>query len=146
MLSAECRLAHSLKEGDPVEVRGPIPTFSITPGQYDRIVMISTGTGIAPFLQLLSRIPSSTSSVDARSPAAGPRFELVHLQAGEGKEDWAVSGGMIPRLQAKFGGRLTVHRPPATLLSGGTIKTALGVEKDLAKNERVVVLVCLPPQ
>ena len=113
--------------------------------------MVSTGTGVAPFLQLLSRIPkeNAVSNSHASGEAfggAGPQFDLVHLQAGEGKEDWAVSGGMIPRLQAKFGKNLTVHRPPPTLLSGETMKEALGIGRSPTKNERVMVLVCLPPQ
>jgi len=127
-----------LQVGNGVEVRGPIPTFSISPAEYDRIIMVSTGTGIAPFLQLLSRMTPEKSS------HGGPKLDLVHLQPGSGKEDWAVSGGMIPRLEAKFGERLAVHRPPPQLISGETIRSAL--KQSLDEKERIMVLVCLPPQ
>jgi cytochrome-b5 reductase len=130
------RLAHSVRAGDGLEVRGPIPTFSIKPSEYDRIVMVSTGTGVAPFLQLLSRMNPSPS------PGSGPRLELVHLQPEPDRVDWAVSSGLIPALQDKHGDRLGVHRPEAGQISVQTMREALGT----AKGDRIMVLVCLPPQ
>lgn len=132
----DIRLAHSVKSGEGLEVRGPIPTFSIKPSEYDLIVMVSTGTGVAPFLQLLSRLHPATYST------TGPHLDLVHLQPGADRVDWAVSAGMIPALQKKHGERLTVHRPAAGQISSQTMREALGA----SKGERIMVLVCLPPQ
>lgn len=117
-------------------MRGPIPTFAIKPQEFDRIVMISTGTGVAPFLQLLSRLPSSENQ-------STPDLHLVHMQPNPGKEDWAEQGGFISALQQKFGKRLRVHRPEPTSISRETMK---GVLETGSTVEKVMVLVCLPPQ
>ena len=139
------RLAHSLAVGEDIEVRGPIPTFSISPGEYDRIVMVSTGTGVAPFLQLLSRIPGAEpSSAPSVAPPTQPKLDLIHLLPSPGKADWASEADFIPRLQTKFGDRLTVHRPPPEVLSRFTIQSAL--KSSAGSPERVMVLICLPPQ
>lgn len=132
---ADSRLAHSVRAGEALEVRGPIPTFSIKPSEYDRIVMVSTGTGVAPFLQLLSRMTPSPP------PSSGPRLDLVHLQPGPDRVDWAVSAGFIPSLQEKHGERLIVHRPAPGQISAQTMREALGA----TKGEKIMVLVCLPP-
>lgn len=121
---------HSLQEGQDVEVRGPIPTFSIRPSDYDRIVMVSTGTGVAPFLQLLSRLPESR-----------PKCHLVHLQPAPGKEDWIVASGLLRRAQDDLGEDLIIHRPPASLITAESMKSAIGENP-----ERAMVLICLPPQ
>lgn len=131
------RLVHSLQEGQNVEIRGPIPTFAIKPQDFDRIVMISTGTGIAPFLQLLSRIPRPEAS-DAK-----PDFHLVHLQPRSGKEDWAEDSGLIASLRRKYGQKLSVHRPPPGPISQQLLRDILPRS---SASDRIMVLVCLPPQ
>jgi cytochrome-b5 reductase len=131
------RLLHSFEAGSEVQVRGPIPTFSIKPDDFDRIVMISTGTGVAPFLQLLSRISSLSPSGHV------PDLHLVHLQPSGDKEDWATTSGLLPRLQEKFGDKLVVHRPPPTRIAPETITAAL---RGSSEPDRTMILVCLPSQ
>ncbi|KAI9639668.1 uncharacterized protein MKK02DRAFT_39990 [Dioszegia hungarica] len=127
------RVVHSLKPGDPVGLRGPIPTFSIDPSSYDRVIMVSSGTGIAPFLQLLSTLPAS-------QPADGPKFTLIHATPPADRVDWVSDPSLIPALQSKHGDQLAVHRYPPNSLPVDELARAVK-----ASGERVMVLVCLPP-
>ncbi|KAI0959542.1 hypothetical protein AcW1_004337 [Taiwanofungus camphoratus] len=47
------RWLHSKKVGDKIEIRGPLKTWPWEEGVWDEVVMISGGTGITPFYQLL---------------------------------------------------------------------------------------------
>ncbi|KAJ7095136.1 ferredoxin reductase-like C-terminal NADP-linked domain-containing protein, partial [Mycena belliarum] len=47
------RWLHSKKVGDFVEFRGPLSTWTWKEDEWDEVVMISGGTGITPFYQLL---------------------------------------------------------------------------------------------
>ncbi|WVQ99303.1 hypothetical protein IAU59_006435 [Kwoniella sp. CBS 9459] len=149
------RVVHSLKGGDEVGIRGPIPTFSIYPNRYDRIIMISTGTAISPFLQLISKLPSpssaSTSSQDDKYPVDTPRLHLIHAKPLEGRIDWtdpststspldpqttsslsqAEDPSLIPSLQAKFGKQLHVTRIDPGYISREVILSALGRQTDV---------------
>ena len=136
-------LVHSLQPGDEAEIRGPLPTFTIHPGAYDRIIMVSTGTAIAPFLQLLARLPTSDPVAPGQIQAVLPQLDLVHLQPVEGKEDWPVSSGLLPSLQNRLGDRLQVHRPAQGLVTKETIQPLVAATK---QGERLLVLVCLPPR
>ncbi|WOO76623.1 NADH-cytochrome b5 reductase 2 [Vanrija pseudolonga] len=120
------RLAHSLKPGAEVAMRGPLQTFNLDQSQYDTVVMISTGTAVAPFLQLLSKAhPANTN------------FRLLHALPNPGKEDWATR--FLEPLQAKWGDQLHVQRIPPGAVAKSDVQAAL---KDAG---RVLVLVCLPP-
>ncbi|CAH2311205.1 NADH-cytochrome b5 reductase-like isoform X1 [Pelobates cultripes] len=44
------------KEGDWIECRGPFGGFSYRPNQYGELVMLCSGTGIAPMLPILSSV------------------------------------------------------------------------------------------
>ncbi|KAF9221914.1 ferredoxin reductase-like protein [Gyrodon lividus] len=52
------RWLHSKQVGDAIEIRGPIKTWSRSwqHGDWDEVVLISGGTGITPFYQLLHSI------------------------------------------------------------------------------------------
>nr|GAT53903.1 NADH-cytochrome B5 reductase [Mycena chlorophos] len=66
------RWLHSKHVGDTVEFRGPLTTWAWKDGaHWDEIVMISGGTGVTPFFQLLH----SAFSGDAPS---NTRFTLLH--------------------------------------------------------------------
>ena len=141
------RVVHSLKPGNEVGLRGPITTLSLLPSQYDKIIMvrhvsssplkshtlthsqISTGTGIAPFLQLLSKLPTSTS----------PRLHMIHALPNPDRQDWPMTSSLLPNLQTKFGDRLVLDRIPPGPVTKQAIQRALG------DPGRVLVLVCLPP-
>ncbi|WWD17413.1 hypothetical protein CI109_101854 [Kwoniella shandongensis] len=134
------RVVHNAQPGGEVGIRGPIPTFSIVPGDYDKIIMISTGTAVAPFLQLLCKLPSSSSSSSSPQPA----LHLIQASPLPDRIDWSntdTDPAFIPSLQAKFGSRLVVSRIEPGLVGKDVVKNALGGEK----GEKVMVLVCLPP-
>ncbi|KAJ7179378.1 hypothetical protein C8R46DRAFT_1073579 [Mycena filopes] len=66
------RWLHSKRVGDQIEFRGPLSTWAWKEDAWDEIVMISGGTGITPFYQLLH-----SSLAKARST----RFTLLHSSA-----------------------------------------------------------------
>jgi len=47
---------HSLKVGDQLEVKGPIPKLPYTPNMKKQIGMLAGGTGITPMYQVLQKI------------------------------------------------------------------------------------------
>ncbi|CEL59667.1 NADH-cytochrome b5 reductase 2 OS=Ustilago maydis (strain 521 / FGSC 9021) GN=MCR1 PE=3 SV=1 [Rhizoctonia solani AG-1 IB] len=69
------RWLHSKSEGDELEVRGPVRTFDFKDGDYDEIIMISGGTGVTPFVQLLNHVFAE------RTPNSRPlktHYTLLH--------------------------------------------------------------------
>ncbi|WRT66240.1 uncharacterized protein IL334_003193 [Kwoniella shivajii] len=151
------RVVHNLKDGDQVGIRGPIPTCSIFPNRYDKIIMISTGTAISPFLQLLSKLPSqhppNSSSISTPTAAPStvnhskPQLHLIHSLPLEGREDWSSSNidkSFIPCLQDKFGDQLKVTRINPGFIPKETIINSL--RDEVKGNKRnILVLICLPP-
>lgn len=117
---------HSLSSGSELGVRGPIPTMALNPGAFDTIVMISTGTAVAPFLQLLAKTPAGVDT----------KFRL--LQARADGEDWSAES--IDALKHKFGDRLQVNR-----IAPGAVQKA-DVAGALRRCGKVLVMVCLPPK
>ncbi|ORY34114.1 hypothetical protein BCR39DRAFT_477596 [Naematelia encephala] len=125
------RHIHGLHAGDSIGIRGPVTTFAINPTKYDKIIMISTGTGISPFLQLLDKLPVTSST----------ELHILHSLPKPDKQDWVVSSGLLPRLQDRFGDQLTVDRIPPGSIPEVALESALrGADK-----AKVMVLVCLPP-
>lgn len=121
------RMVFNLKKGDQAGFRGPVTTFSIKPDEYDTIVMVSTGTAVAPFLQLLDKAkPGNTT------------YKLLQAQAASEGDDW--SAPLIKKQQQKYGDKLDVSRIPQGLVQKQDIADAL------TDGGRVCVLVCLPPQ
>ncbi len=142
---------HSLKAGDDVGIRGPIPTLSLLPAAYDKIIMVrltpllhpslngcdqvSTGTGIVPFLQFLSKLPS----LSPQKPS--PHLHLIHALPKPDREDWVTTSDILPRLERKLGSALTVDRIPPGPIGREVMESALAG----SKGQGVMVLVCLPP-
>jgi len=55
-----------LKEGDRIEVKGPLPKFKYVPNMKKRIGMVAGGSGITPMLQVIREIlknPQDTTEV-----------------------------------------------------------------------------------
>ncbi|KAJ9109269.1 hypothetical protein QFC21_000598 [Naganishia friedmannii] len=73
------RYLHSLKEGDDVEIRGPIRTVSVPVESFDHLTMISTGTGVAPFLQLVCKIANLSSPANHTSTLDSMQHTLPKL-------------------------------------------------------------------
>ncbi|PKI84543.1 cytochrome-b5 reductase [Malassezia vespertilionis] len=49
----------TLKPGDQLRVKGPLPKFEYKPNEFDHIGLIAGGSGITPIWQLISRIASN---------------------------------------------------------------------------------------
>ncbi|KAK0498554.1 ferredoxin reductase-like C-terminal NADP-linked domain-containing protein, partial [Armillaria luteobubalina] len=78
------RWLHSKQIGDKVELRGPLQTWSWKDEAWDEVIMISGGTGITPFYQLLhstfQNAPSKTRFTllhSSRSPSELPPPEIL---------------------------------------------------------------------
>ncbi|QRV87368.1 hypothetical protein RhiJN_15386 [Ceratobasidium sp. AG-Ba] len=69
------RWLHRKNVGDELELRGPIRTFDFKDGEYDEIIMISGGTGVTPFVQLLNSVFSKRTPT---SPPLKTHFTLLH--------------------------------------------------------------------
>jgi cytochrome-b5 reductase len=96
---------------------------------------VSSGTGIAPFLQLLSVLPASNAS--------GPAFDLIHASPSAERIDWVTDPALVPSLKTKHGDRISVHR----FLPGSLPLDELDavIKEAGSHNERIKVLICLPP-
>ncbi|KAH9899970.1 ferredoxin reductase-like C-terminal NADP-linked domain-containing protein [Cubamyces lactineus] len=67
------RWLHSKHVGDKIEIRGPIKTWSWKENEWDEIVMISGGTGITPFYQLIHKELLSQPATTSKT-----RYTLLH--------------------------------------------------------------------
>ncbi|KAG2152928.1 ferredoxin reductase-like C-terminal NADP-linked domain-containing protein [Suillus clintonianus] len=60
------RWLYSKQVGETIEIRGPLKTWSWKDDAWDEIILISGGTGITPFYQLLRTVFSENSSFQGR--------------------------------------------------------------------------------
>lgn len=67
-----------------VEIRGPIATTAVELSGVDQLTTISTGTGVAPFLQLLTKLPPNA-----------PKIRMLHNLPPPGKTD-LFADGLLP--------------------------------------------------
>ncbi|KAH9938254.1 uncharacterized protein B0H18DRAFT_966255 [Fomitopsis serialis] len=68
------RWLHSKKMGNKIELRGPLSTWLWDDNKWDEVVMISGGTGITPFYQLLhAKLLKDPTKVPTKT-----RFTLLH--------------------------------------------------------------------
>lgn len=74
------RWLHSKHVGDKIEIRGPLKTWAWQEEKWDEVVMISGGTGITPFYQLLH---STLLLNKATTPQT--RFTLLHSSRTPGE-------------------------------------------------------------
>ncbi|CAF0874854.1 unnamed protein product [Rotaria sordida] len=47
---------HSLKKGDTVEIKGPIPKYPYEPNKFDNLVLVAGGTGLTPMIQMIEEV------------------------------------------------------------------------------------------
>ncbi|KAF7331847.1 NADH-cytochrome B5 reductase [Mycena kentingensis (nom. inval.)] len=79
------RWLHSKHVGDTLEFRGPLTTWNWKEDDWDEVVMLSGGTGITPFFQLVNWVFSSSAPKktrytllhSSRTPAELPPPEIV---------------------------------------------------------------------
>ncbi|KAF5363401.1 hypothetical protein D9756_000816 [Leucocoprinus leucothites] len=67
------RWLHSKRSGDMIELRGPLKTLPWKNGEWDDVVLISGGTGITPFYQLVRQV-FEHPTVESENT----RFTLIH--------------------------------------------------------------------
>ncbi|KAI6047114.1 hypothetical protein EDC04DRAFT_2556717 [Pisolithus marmoratus] len=60
------RWLHSKQLGSSIELRGPVKTWTWKDDTWDDIIMVSGGTGITPFYQLLHHVFSSKKACQGR--------------------------------------------------------------------------------
>ncbi|RPD67277.1 ferredoxin reductase-like C-terminal NADP-linked domain-containing protein [Lentinus tigrinus ALCF2SS1-7] len=67
------RWLHSKKPGDHIEIRGPLKTWPWKEEEWDEVIMVSGGTGITPFCQLIHK-----ELLSQPTPNSKTRFTLLH--------------------------------------------------------------------
>lgn len=100
-------------------------------------MQISSGTGVAPMLQLLSKLADQSPDI------SGPQLDLVHALPQPGRPDWLAQTGILTTLQDKLGGQLRVTRIQPGTIDQKALQPVLGTSQP---SERLMVLVCLPPK
>lgn len=89
---------HSLRQGDKMMMKGPIPSFDYRKSNYKRIIMISGGTGIAPMFQICK-------AEAEKQEEDGVPAHLVLLDANRTEEDILLRKE-LDELAAQMNGRL----------------------------------------
>ncbi|KAJ7103175.1 cytochrome-b5 reductase [Mycena belliarum] len=131
---------HSLKVGDSLAIKGPIPKFPYRENEFDEIALIGGGSGITPLYQVLTHALSSPSNTT--------KFKLLFSNVTE--EDILLRA-QLDALAAKHPKTLEVVYlldKPAPDWTGptGFINTEV-IKKYVAPAtaERTMVMVCGPP-
>lgn len=132
----------SLKIGDTLEMKGPIPKYPYEPNIKKHIGMVAGGTGIAPMLQVIDAVLSN--------PEDKTQVSLVYANVSEGD---IILKGKIDALAAAHPQQFKVHYMVDKPNWGGIMwKGGVGyVSKDVLKQHMPapskdnVVMVCGPP-
>ncbi|KAJ7204404.1 cytochrome-b5 reductase [Mycena pura] len=131
---------HSLKVGDTLQVKGPIPKFPYNENEFDQVALIGGGSGITPLYQVLTHALSS--------PFNTTKFKLLYSNVTE--EDILLREN-LDALAKKHPKNLEVvyllDKPlPSWKGPTGFINTDI-IKKYVAPPtaERTMVMVCGPP-
>jgi cytochrome-b5 reductase len=128
---------HSLKHGDSILVKGPIPSLPYKTNMRNKIVMIAGGTGLTPMLQLVHHITANPND----------NTEITLLFANKSEEDILLPGHLTS-LQAMNKRLKVVHfvEKPGDNWSGEVGRvTAEKIKKYAPPNsENPLILVCGP--
>lgn len=92
---------------------------------------ISTGTGVAPFLQFMRKY-----NPHSQAGATTPELYLIHSQSRDPSTDFLDSPGILPPVN-----QLTINRPPPGSFPTKVLEDAVAPRKE---GKKVLVLVCLP--
>ena len=131
---------HSMKPGDSLEMKGPIPKYPWQPNKHDSVALIAGGTGITPMYQLCRQI--------FKNPEDKTKVTLLF---GNVTEQDILLKKEFDELEEKFPQRFRafyiLDKPPENWQQGKGFIT-----KDLLKEvipgpkeENVQVFVCGPP-
>lgn len=131
---------HSLKPGDTLSFKGPIPKYPWSANKHDHITLIAGGTGITPMYQLIRGIFNNPEDKTKVSLVFGNITEKDILL----KEELEKIEKEFPQ---RFRAYYTLDQPPKDWQQGKGFIT-----KDLLKtlipdpsSENIKVFVCGPP-
>ncbi|RMD40128.1 hypothetical protein DV735_g5001, partial [Chaetothyriales sp. CBS 134920] len=131
---------HSLKPGDTLAIKGPIPKYAWSPNKHDHITLIAGGTGIAPMYQLVRSIFSN--------PDDKTKVSLVF---GNIAEEDILLREEFDKLEKKYGDRFkvfyTLDKPSSSWKHGKGYITKELLKEVIPdpKSENIKVFVCGPP-
>ncbi|KAI9725653.1 MAG: NADH-cytochrome b5 reductase [Chrysothrix sp. TS-e1954] len=131
---------HSMKEGDTLEVKGPIPKYPMTPNKHNHIAMVAGGTGITPMWQVIRNI--------FKNPEDKTKITLVFGNVTEQdillRKELNEIENTYPR---RFRAFYVLDNPPEGWEQGkGFItKDLLKTVLPEPKEENIKILVCGPP-
>ncbi|KAI5292314.1 NADH-cytochrome b5 reductase [Ascosphaera acerosa] len=131
---------HSLKPGDTLDFKGPIPKYPWEANKHSEIAMIAGGTGITPMYQLCRKILSN--------PADRTKITLVY---GNVSEEDILLRKELDELENTYPQRFKVFqlldKPPAgwTQGKGYVTKELLKTVLPEPKTENIKLFVCGPP-
>ncbi|RMZ84162.1 hypothetical protein DV738_g780, partial [Chaetothyriales sp. CBS 135597] len=131
---------HSLKPGDTLAIKGPIPKYAWSPNKHDHITLIAGGTGIAPMYQLVRSIFSN--------PEDKTKVSLVF---GNIAEEDILLREEFDKLEKKYGDRFkvfyTLDKPSSNWKFGKGYITKELLKEVIPdpKSENIKVFVCGPP-
>lgn len=131
---------HDMREGQTLEVKGPLPKYAWEENKHDHVALIAGGTGIAPMYQL------------ARGIFNNPKDKTkVTLIFGNVTEDDILLKKEFEELENTYPQRFrafyVLNNPPKTWAGGKGF-----IDKDLLKtvlpepkSENIKIFVCGPP-
>jgi cytochrome-b5 reductase len=131
---------HSLKEGDTLSFKGPIPKYPWSPNKHSHITLISGGTGITPMYQLIRAI--------TKNPEDKTKVSLIF---GNIKEEDILLKKELSDLENEFPQRFrvfyTLDNPPESWPYGKGFITKELLKEVIPdpKTENIKIFVCGPP-
>ncbi|KIW69133.1 hypothetical protein PV04_05026 [Phialophora macrospora] len=131
---------HSMKEGDTLSFKGPIPKYPWSPNKHSHITLISGGTGITPMYQLIRAI--------TKNPEDKTKVSLIF---GNIKEEDILLKKELSDLENEFPQRFrvfyTLDNPPESWPYGKGFITKELLKEVIPdpKTENIKIFVCGPP-
>ncbi|KAF9067289.1 NADH-cytochrome b5 reductase [Rhodocollybia butyracea] len=132
---------HSLKEGDTLSVKGPIPKFPYKMNEFEEVALIGGGSGITPLYQIVTHALSNASN--------RTKFTLLFSNVTEAD---ILLKSELEALKAKYPSKFDVvyvlDKPPAEWNGPSGFISKDVLQKFVAPptlKEKVKVFVCGPP-
>ncbi|KAF9225294.1 ferredoxin reductase-like protein [Gyrodon lividus] len=132
---------HSLKPGDKLAVKGPLPKWSWKMNEFDEVGLIGGGSGIAPLYQVLQHALADKTNKT--------KFKLIFANVTEAdillREEFDAMKKKYPN---SFDVVYVLDKPPANWNGPSGYVTADLIKQHIAPpslGEKVKVFVCGPP-